>query len=153
MVPDFVTGYLKFQETLHLLSRNMWLIFPPCSSLISSTPSPPSPSPPLVSLGDCLACYLWAAVLFVQRFSMSKKKKKKKRERPVNFMICHTSAFLRRAVGDRVWTFPYHSVHSCPPLPESHHISGKREWIGFLVPLRIGQLTVEEIISILWLWI
>lgn len=153
MVPDFVTGYLKFQETLHLLSRNMWLIFPPCSSLISSTPFPPPPPAPRWSLLVIALPAISGQQFCLCRDFLCQKKKKKKRERPVNFMICHTSAFLRRAVGDRVWTFPYHSVHSCPPLPESHHISGKREWIGFLVPLRIGQLTVEEIISILWLWI
>lgn len=59
-------------------------------------------------------------------------------------MICHTSAILQRAVGDWVWTsLSLRSFLSTPARLESHHISGKQDWIGFHTLLRIGQLTVE----------
>ena len=75
-------------------------------------PYPPCHHPPpvlviaLLSLGSSSVC---AVPLYVKK-------------EPVNFMICHTSASLRRAVGDWVWT----SLSRCsflPPLPDWSHIT------------------------------
>lgn len=60
-------------QTVLLLKQDMWLIFLPRSSLMSSTSFPLRPPPPPLSRGDCLACYLSEAVLFVQCLCMSKK--------------------------------------------------------------------------------
>lgn len=56
-----------FKRQCVVLELGMWLI-------LSNIPFPSTPpAPPVISHGDCLACYLSAAVLFVQCLCMSKR--------------------------------------------------------------------------------